>query len=191
MSFEPPFDQQKTADLEQMKNLGAFKVLLDVERTYALLESVADDEQLFRIYWLACLSLLRTISDVLKHDIEDNPKLKIYWEKRVSELKALENKYDDQAFSDCPDDYLYWTRLFKLERNSIIHDYVFGISDPIPLNIFYNQEIFDADDTTLHDVNLYRPMNNIEEFGDMDCRDWISSAIIWWKNELKQIIQHS
>lgn len=52
-------------DIGFMK-LFAYTVLDDVKRAYELLENVDQDEQLFRIYWVTCIGLLRTISEVLK-----------------------------------------------------------------------------------------------------------------------------
>lgn len=49
--------------------LFAYTVLDDVKRAYELLESVNQEEQMFRIYWFTCVGLLRTISEVLKKNL--------------------------------------------------------------------------------------------------------------------------
>jgi len=41
------------------------------------------------------------------------------------------------------------------------------------------------------DASIYRPMDDIEMYGDLDCRDWILGAIRWWENELAFFRQKS
>ena len=59
--------------------LFAYTVLDDVKRAYELLESVNQEEQMFRIYWFTCVGLLRTISEVLQKESKSNPALAIAW----------------------------------------------------------------------------------------------------------------
>ena len=82
--------------------LFAYTVLDDVKRAYELLENVDQDEQLFRIYWVTCIGLLRTISEVLKKEAETNSKLAMVWKKRFAELEELKKMYKNTEYSNCP-----------------------------------------------------------------------------------------
>ena len=175
---------------EKLKQLHSYVVFLDAKRAYSLLESVADDEQLFRIYWTTCIALLRTIADVVTRvDCEYNDLLRNYWERRKKNLQQLAKQYDDKPFEDCPQDYLFWTRLFRFERNLILHEYEQGFSDvhSSQFIICSGQDILD-EDNPFSDSDLYRTMEDVDYWGDWDCRDWIQFALCWWEKELENLV---
>lgn len=175
---------------KRFSHLLANKVLLDAKRACSLWDSVSDDEQLFRIYWVTCLALLRTISDVVnRFDCKQNPSYESYWEQRKKYLTKLTDEYKTKPFDECPEDYLFWSRLMADERNCVIHEYKPGFSDiQSMIGVFWNgQDVFDQADTQ-NDPNIYRAMGDLEYWGDMDCRDWISSALEWWEKELTALV---
>lgn len=168
--------------------LNAFRVLEDAKRAYEILENIDDDDQLFRITWFSCVGLLRTVAEVLKHDAEKNKFLKSVWNKRFKELNALAKKYEFEKYTECPKDFLFWTRLFQLERNFIAHEYQFGYADYDTQIAVVGSSALDSYNYVV-DANIYRPMDDIEMYGDLDCRDWILDAIKWWENELASLCQ--
>ena len=93
---------------DRILQLCSYLVLLDAKRAYSLLESVEDDEQLFRIYWITCITLLRTIADVVSRIDCNDSSYGTYWEKRKAYLNSLSEQYQDKPFDECPEDYLYW-----------------------------------------------------------------------------------
>ena len=165
--------------------LFAYTVLDDVKRAYELLENVDQDEQLFRIYWVTCIGLLRTISEVLKKEAKTNSKLAMVWKKRFAELEELKKMYKNTEYSNCPEDFLFWSRLFKIERDFIVHEYCFGYSENTPVIALEQCDVYDEEYALTEDV--YRPMEKLNMYGDMDCRDWIYNAICWWEKELSNL----
>ena len=165
--------------------LFAYTVLDDVKRAHELLESVNQDEQLFRIYWFTCVGLLRTISEVLKKESKTNPALAIVWKKRFNELENLKKTYEDTEYLNCPEDVLFWSRLFKIERNYIAHEYCQGYAEKTPVIAVEQCDV--CEEEYALDEDIYRPMENLDMYGDMDCRDWIYNAIRWWEKELQKL----
>lgn len=163
--------------------LRAYKALEDAKRAHELLEQVNDDEQLFRIYWFSCIGLLRSVSEVLQNEAKINSTLKQIWGKRFNELQDLAKKYKRDELDEYTEDFLIWTCFLKFERDKATHHHTFGyakqnflIGPPIEV---YDQEWLDT--------NIYRPMGDIDTYGDKDCRDWIFDAIRWWKRELDNL----
>ena len=84
-----------------IETLSVYRILTDCNRAYELLEQVTDDEQLFRIYWLMCLALLRTVEDVIeKVDAVDYPAIGKQWIIRKEQLKKLSREFSDKPFVD-------------------------------------------------------------------------------------------
>ena len=108
------------------------------------------------------------------------------WDERFTELNALAKKYEFEKYTDCPEDFLFWTRLFQLERNLIAHEYQFGYTNCGTQISVVASSAFDSCNYVV-DANIYKPMDDIEMYGDWDCRDWIFNAIKWWENELMNL----
>lgn len=174
---------------KRIVELHSYQVLLDAKRAYSLLESVESDEQLFRIYWITCITLLRTIAEVVTRIDCNDCSYGAYWEKRKAYLQKLSKEYENKPFDECPEDYLYWTRLFRDERNSVVHEYELGFSELYSTFLFCGQDVFDEDIFVI-DPSIYRTMGNMHYWGDMDCRDWIQSALRWWEKELANIVKN-
>lgn len=76
-------------------------------------------------------------------------------------------------------------RLFKIERDFIVHEYCFGYSENTPVIALEQCDVYDEEYALTEDV--YRPMEKLNMYGDMDCRDWIYNAICWWEKELSNL----
>ena len=171
------------------QSLKSHILLRDIARAIDLLEDVTKDEQLFRLYWFLCLSLLATAEDVLNKDVKQYPEMHETWKNRRNELNSMIKHYVRVGYSQCPNDFIYWCRLFHGERNNLIHEYIDGFShDEDNLHLCASpNDIYDEDDF-LNDKDLYRPMGNYDEFGDMDCRDFVTGGLQWWEHEISTLV---
>ena len=171
------------------QSLKSYGLLKDIDRAYELLEAVTEDEQLFRLYWFLCLSLLATASDVLFNDVKQYPEMYGICEKRLNVLNKMSETYKDEEYAKCPEDFIYWRRLFHQERNNLIHEYSEGFCDKnenLHLCAICN-DVFDGDDI-LNNKDIYRPMGSFEQFGDIDCRDFIRGGLDWWECEISSVV---
>lgn len=171
------------------QSLKSYNLLKDIGRAVDLLEEVTGDEQLFRLYWLLCLTLLATAIDVLNKDVKKYPEIHKIWKRRRNSLDMLMKKYKNKEYSDCPEDFVYWCRLFHIERNNIIHEYSEGFCDKdesLHLCATCN-DVFDEEDI-LNSKDIYRPMGSFEQFGDTDCRDFIRGGLDWWEHEISSLV---
>ena len=181
----PTLRLKDSFEIQQMrywKQLKSLQILDDCQRSLDLLENVPDgDKQLFRIYWTFCLVSLRCVVDVLeKYDIVTFPAMHEPYERRKEELKELRNRYHgDTPFKDCPLDYLIYHRLIHGERNIAVHEAEQTYSDP--WSFHGPGGLFDLGD-------IYLPMDDIDLWGDWDCRDWVKEAIDWWQREIETFI---
>lgn len=106
-------------------------------------------------------------------------------EKRFNELEELKKTYKDKEYLDCPEDFLFWSRLFKIERDFIVHEYCCGYAENAPVIALEQCDVYDEEYALSKDI--YRPMENLDMYGDMDCRNWIFNAICWWEKELQKL----
>jgi len=167
--------------MEAVIHHSAERTLADCERALGLLESVpSGDAQLFRIYWMSCLILLRKVNDDLLREANSNPRLKLYLSRRFLELQEIVNKTDPSAlFSACSLDYLIFERFLRMERNRAAHE----VSEPYSLEPW--ECVVDKINFNLGD--LYLTMGDLEYWGDWDCRDWVLEGIKWWRAEIESI----
>ena len=82
---------------------------------------------------------------------------------RKAELFALNGKFnEDTPFAECPLDYLVYHRLIHGERNIAVHEVEQTYSDPWT---------FLGPDGSFDLGDIYRPMGEMDLWGDWDCRD--------------------
>ncbi len=167
-------------DVQQFKSS---QILDDCQRSLDLLEAVLDeDKQLFRIYWTFCLVSLRRVKDALeKYDILAFPEIRNSYERRIDELFALKQSYNNETpFEKCPLDYLIFHRLIHVERNIAVHEIKQTYSDSWT---YWGQDgTFDLGD-------IYLPMGDMDLWGDWDCRDWLKEGINWWRKEIDALVE--
>lgn len=152
--------------------LRAEIVLKDCRYAHKMLESVID-EQRFRVYWAASLSLLRAVGHVLKKvDAETSPEVR----------EAV-----DQAWKRWGDDRdahaLFW-EFIEAERNLVLKKYEIRLS----LNgatVYVESDTGDAEAEDLSS-EYYVPVKE-GHFASEDAREVVADAIRWWTAELSLI----
>ena len=146
----------------------AYEALADAEFVLELLEK-CDDKRLFRIYFIASMTLLRTVGQVLVSKSAD-PNTK------ATALKVFaEQKPDDESNK-------IFFEFIKKERDIIIHEYEINL-DCDDWDVVYSDGV---DFGTFNLGELYRPLSDLS-FEGTDVRDLLENSIIWWKQQLVAI----
>jgi hypothetical protein len=145
----------------------AYEALRDAEYALRLLEQCEDDKRQFRILFVACLTLLKTVGQVLVYKTADPDTKKAALE-LFDEHKADKDKHD-----------IYF-KFIERERGFIIHEYSVNLPEHD-----YPLVVETEDDAYLFELgDLYRPLAEDEHFNNEDVRDLIQQAIDWWKTQL-------
>lgn len=111
-----------------------------------------------------------------EYDIVAFPEMRESYERRKSELFALEDNFNkDTPFAECPLDYLIYHRLVHGERNIAVHEVEQAYSDP--WTFLGPNGSFDLGDT-------YRQVGDIDHWGDWDCHDCLMEGIDWQRKEI-------
>ena len=154
--------------------MRATEMIDDAENALRMLED-CDDEDDFRVLWIACVTILRSIGHVLaKVDHKDkylSASIDTWW-------KNLKANKDEVIFHD----------FIEKERNFAIKEYVFGYQECSP----WSMVAIDENEKATFLPELGFPDEPIIEMVDgpfegEDCRDVIRQAIDWWKTQLKKI----
>jgi len=149
----------------------AYEALRDAEFTLELLEQCEDDNRRFRILFVACMTLLSTVGQVLARE-NGNVDIKKAVKEIFDEHKTNEEKHD-----------IYF-KFIKQERGMIIHEYDVNLPErdtALVMKQGNEAYLFEPGD-------LYKPLADDNYWGNEDVRDLIQQAIDWWKNQL-QIIE--
>lgn len=151
--------------------LLARQVLDDCYRAHQLIEDVVT-EQDFRVHWVALVTLLRSVGQVLKEvDGLTDPDKK----KKIDDLWALwsANKEENEIF---------W-KFIKAERDFVLKEYSFGTHPGSPLITI---EKGNDSDSYLIDECLFKPLTH-GRYAREDGRDIARMAIDWWEKQLQTI----
>ena len=142
--------------------LKAEKVLADCKKAVELMEAEENPDS-FRVLWVACLALLRSVGHVLKKvDGKSSP-----------EMGQLIAKHYDYLQSQKSSPNIFWD-FIEVERNILLKEYEIGfLAGDIAVATEPNGETFIIGD------HLFCPMVT-GPFEGMDCRDLINEAIEWW-----------
>jgi hypothetical protein len=153
--------------LDVMMN-RAYEVLYDAEYVLGLMEE-CDDKRLFRIYYIAGITLLRTVGQVL---VSKNSTQSV----RSATLKVFAEQNENK------DSNKIYFNFIKKERDIVIHEY------EINLECDDWEVVFpDGDDFSIFNLGeLYRPLIDLS-FEGQDVRDLFGEAIKWWKTQLAAI----
>ncbi|NQU42125.1 hypothetical protein HQ520_02485 [bacterium] len=150
--------------------LTSREVLSDAQRAWQLLEGEFNSN-VFRIYWVAAISLCRSVGYVLdKVDSKNHPQIaefqKSLWAK----------KKNDRIFHEFIDS----------ERNAILKEYVWNLENGTVDLIIERAE----QESSLHilDDCMFCPIHDGGYSGE-DCRDVLCDALNWWDAFLAQIEQ--
>ena len=156
---------------------SARKVLADCEFILSRLENEPND-QLWRIYWVAVVTLLRAVGHVL-HKIDG----------QEPSVKRVANQLFKSWNSNDPTHEIY-REFIEKERNNTVKEYVLGVSEgPVAVTgLEQDPETGEWFSSELHslDENIYRPMNE-GFYQHEDGRTLIELAIEWWKQQLNEV----
>lgn len=154
--------------------MKAEELLDDGKIAFAMLED-AEDEAHFRILWIACVTILRSIGHVLdKVDAKDpayTSLIKMWW-KSINQAKE-----ENRIFFE----------FIERERNFAIKEYRLDYADGSQFGLGFEDsdgKITMFDEVSLE--NLYMPMTDGPYEGE-DCRDIVRSAIEWWDKQIELI----
>lgn len=167
-----------------------YQTLNDCKRSLTLLESVSDDVQLFRIYWISCVVLLHNVNDLFLKIARSNCRVKGYLSARLKDIgESQEGKGKDRPlFVECSHDYLIYHRFIMQIRNDIAHGNVADfLKDNFYAPIFVEANGVIDGDSLFSDLSVYHPMGDFDYWGDWDRRDWINKSIEWWETEVAAI----
>jgi len=148
----------------------AFDALNDAEFTLDLLEECEGDKRHFRILFVACMTLLKTVGQVLVSKNVD-PQIKKISEDFFREQKNNKNEHK-----------IYFEFIDR-ERGLIVHEYNTNLEEN-DIEIVYKNGV---NYSTFNFGDLYRPLVNDNIFNGQDVRDLIKEAIEWWKVQLNSI----
>jgi len=145
----------------------AYEALRDADYALELLEQCEENKQKFRIIFVACMTLLKTVGQVLVYKNAD-PDVKKVAIELFNEHKANAVQHD-----------IYF-KFIERERGLIIHEYSVNLPEhDVPLIVEQENDAF------LFELgDLYKPLADDEYFGNEDVRDLMKRAIDWWKVQL-------
>jgi len=165
------------------KDLQAWKPLKDCQRAFQKLELIEDANE-WRIYWVACVSLLRSIGHVLNSvDVKISPDhtqvIKAHWE------TLHEDKQKHRIF---------W-EFIQQERNNVLKNYKFGPewfeNAFVVQTVDGEQVVFDEDGQPFTQDMLMMDWDREDDgdcpFHSLDGRDLIDEALEWWVAQLHGI----
>ena len=154
--------------------MRAAEMIDDAENALRMLEDCEDEDD-FRVLWIACVTILRSIGHVLgKVDHKDEhlaAAIDTWW-------KALKANKTEVIFHE----------FIEKERNFSIKEYKFNYGEYSGRNLVFEDDNGKA--TFLPEAGIpegvYIPMIDGPNAGE-DCRDVIKLAIEWWKQQLQKI----
>ena len=154
---------------------AAYKVLRDVKWLRDRLEDEPGYTE-WRLYWVACVVLLRTVGHVAeKVDGRANKDL----------LRGSKEVFESWKAGD---EHLIFREFINKERNSILKEYETGMSEgPIPVVArTLGLDGASADFGYLIEENVYRPIAGGYYDGE-DGRTLIDEGLVWWDTQIKRM----
>jgi len=156
--------------------LKAWQPLEDCKAAFEMLGKETRNTPNFRIYWIACVVLLRTVGHVLaKIDAQRHPKIHA----------AVSAAWD--GWKDNRKDHAIFWDFVERERNAVLKEYEFGLEQALGLAYTSDGKI-ETDETGewLVEEQDYFWMKG-PAFDLWDSRDVIVEAIGWWEDQLSKI----
>ena len=154
--------------------MRAAEMIYDAENALRMLEDCEGEDD-FRVLWLACVTILRSIGHVLAKVARKDEYLTLSIDRWWKKLKM--NK-DEVIFHE----------FIEKERNFSIKEYKFNYGEYSGWNLVVEDE--DGKATFFPETGipegLYIPMLEGPYEGE-DCRDIVRLAIDWWKKQLQEI----
>ena len=154
--------------------MRATEMIDDAENALRMLEDCENEDD-FRVFWIACVTILRSIGHVLgKVDHRDEylaASIDIWW-------KALKADKTEVVFHE----------FIEKERNFSIKEYKFNYGEYSGWNLIFEDD--DGKAIFLPEAGIpegvYIPMTDGLYEGE-DCRDVLKMAIEWWKQQIQKI----
>ncbi len=154
--------------------MRATEMIDDAENALRMLEDCENEDD-FRVLWIACVTILRSIGHVLgKVDHKDEhlaTSIDTWW-------RALKADKTEVIFHE----------FIEKERNFSIKEYKFNYGEYSGWNLVFEDDNGKA--TFFPEAGIpegvYIPMVDGPYEGE-DCRDIIKLAIEWWKQQLQKI----
>ena len=148
----------------------ARKVLADCRLALDKLEHETDGD-LWRIYWVASLVLVRAVGHVLhKVDGKQDERLGEVLRERFAEWK-------DPGFKE----HIIFREFIERDRNMLLKEYEHNVYEDSSIPILVTTPEGAYSDAL--DENLYKPIST-GPFEGEDARDILTDAIQWWEKEL-------
>ncbi len=155
-----------------MKCSLAYSLLADVQCSLDWLEN-QDNPSKRRILWIASISMLNTISDVLDRDPDKEVRKWI----QDARLRWKQEAKDGRNIFE---------HFIRIERNNLNHEWLHGHSDDAPIFLVVKEDE-GAEEQAFGNFNhLYWPMEN-GPFAGEDARDVLKWSIDWWRSELEKM----
>lgn len=160
--------------------LKAWQPLTDCKTAFDRLELVTDDEE-WRIYWVACVTLLRTVGHVLKNE-----------DSKVSNIhKCVIGEHFKGLRAEKSHPHIFWD-FIKKERDNVIKQYIFApeLSQQVVAVVIETEHGQIVDDLADAPIIDFLDMDWPES---QDCnavrdgRDLVCEAIEWWESQLHSI----
>lgn len=159
----------------------ARRVLSDVEAVRAKLEDEVGRTE-WRLYWVTAVVLVRAVGHVLTK--VDGA--------AVTVVRDIANELHRRWKTDNDNDAIF-RDFIEQERNSILKEYEFGMSEgPIPVLAKMQNSVTGEyfEQQALIGENIYRPMWSGPYEGE-DGRTLLDEAISWWTTQLDRIDKES
>ena len=154
--------------------LEARKTLQDCEIALVELEKHKRGNQAWRVQWVACLALLRSVGNVLRNvDGKADARRRAAIDAAWSGWKKKETGH--AIFSD----------FIKAGRDNVIKEYQFGVV-PEPINVVVGGVPVVVNGNQVVTAEEYFRLT-LKRFENRDGREVIREAINWWKAELDRI----
>ena len=156
--------------------LMARRALADCVVAHELLEKNDREDPAWRVHWVACLALLRTVGHVLdKVDGAHTPEHRAAIDATWTAWKGDRKRHA-----------IFWL-FIECERNSLLKQYEFGV-EPEPTYVVTedgDRLVTEDGDALVTEDDFFRL--SVAGFEDQDGRDVIREAIDWWKHELDAV----
>jgi hypothetical protein len=152
----------------KLMELVSRRVLSDAQRAWQLLED-EEDPEIFRIYWVAAITLCRSVGQVLdKVDCRNHPEISDH------QRRLWTSRKNEAIFSEFID----------AERNALLKEYIWNFNNGSIGLVALEQ----GQEPSFHVLgeNLFCPIRDGKYAGE-DCRDILHDALKWWDSFLAEI----
>lgn len=160
--------------------VAARVVLADCRIVLQCLENEVDLD-LWRVHWVAAITLIRAVGHVLDKVDGSNPKIKRAAKESFRLWRSVDGGHD------------IFNEFIDQERNNVVKEYEFGYHPLDNVDVALVSTVQSPDGEFIRSAeiigigdNVYRPLLGVFRHGD-DARDVYFDAIVWWEEQLELI----